>query len=37
MKRFLSENAVVLLWVLLVVACVLYAPDRPLNFIYTEF
>ena len=37
MKRFLSENALVLLWVLLVVACVLYAPDRPLNFIYTEF
>jgi hypothetical protein len=37
MRRFLAENALVLAWVLLVVACVLYAPDRPLNFIYTEF
>jgi hypothetical protein len=37
MRRFLTNNAVVVLYVLLVVACVVFAPERPLNFIYTEF
>ena len=37
MKRWLAANGLVLLYVLLIVACVLFAPDRPLNFIYTEF
>jgi hypothetical protein len=37
MKDFVRRNALVLLYVLLVVACVVYAPEKPLNFIYTEF
>ena len=37
MKRWLAENGLVLLCVLLIVACVVFAPDRPLQFIYTEF
>jgi hypothetical protein len=37
MRRFLAENAKVLLWALIVVACVIYAAEKPLNFIYTEF
>jgi hypothetical protein len=37
MRRWLVENGLVLLWVLLVVACVVFAPERPLTFIYTEF
>jgi hypothetical protein len=37
MKDWLSRNALVLLYVLLVVACVVFAPERPLRFIYTEF
>ena len=37
MKRFLTQNGLVLLYVLLIVACVVFAPERPLTFIYTEF
>jgi len=37
MKSWLSRNALVLLYVLLVVACVVFAPEKPLQFIYTEF
>ena len=33
----MRRNALVLLWVLLIVACVVLAPEKPLNFIYTEF
>jgi hypothetical protein len=33
----MRRNALVLLWVLLIVACVVFAPEKPLNFIYTEF
>jgi hypothetical protein len=36
-RRFLRENGLVLLYVLLIVLCVVYAPERPLKFIYTEF
>jgi hypothetical protein len=36
-KRFLADNALVLLYVLLIVLAVVYAPERPLKFIYTEF
>jgi hypothetical protein len=37
MKGFVRRNALVLLWVVLIVACVVFAPEKPLNFIYTEF
>ncbi len=37
MRAFLVRNAAVLLYVLLIVACVVFAPDKPLTFIYTEF
>lgn len=37
MIAFLRRNAVVLVYVLLIVACVVFAPEKPLNFIYTEF
>ena len=37
MRRFLADNAFVLLYVLLIVLSVVYAPERPLKFIYTEF
>jgi hypothetical protein len=37
MRRFLRENGLVLLYVLLIVLCVVYAPERALKFIYTEF
>ena len=37
MTRFLRQNAVVILWALLIAACVVFAPEKPLNFIYTEF
>jgi len=37
MKRWLRDNALVLFYVLLVVLCVIYTPERPLKFIYTEF
>ena len=34
---WLRRNARVLLYALLIAACVVFAPDVPLNFIYTEF
>ena len=37
MSAFLRRNAVVLVYVLLIAACVVFAPEKPLNFIYTEF
>jgi hypothetical protein len=37
MKAFLVRNGWVVLYALLLAACVVFAPDRPLNFIYTEF
>jgi hypothetical protein len=37
MKDWLSRNALVLLYVVLIVACVVFAPEQPLQFIYTEF
>jgi hypothetical protein len=37
MRRLLAQNGLVLLYVLLIVACVVFAPERPLTFIYTEF
>ncbi len=37
MSDFVRRNALVLLWVVLIVACVVFAPEKPLNFIYTEF
>lgn len=35
--RFLRVHWRVLLYVVLIVLCVLFAPERPLKFIYTEF
>ena len=37
MKGWLADNGLVLLYVVLIVACVIFAPDKPLQFIYTEF
>lgn len=37
MRGWLARNALVVLYVVLIVACVVFAPDVPLNFIYTEF
>ena len=37
MKGWLADNVLVLLYVVLIVACVIFAPDKPLQFIYTEF
>ena len=37
MNGWLRRNAVVLFYVLLIVACVVFAPEKPLRFIYTEF
>jgi hypothetical protein len=37
MRRLLRDNALVLLYVLLIVLCVVYAPAKPIKFIYTEF
>ncbi len=35
--RFARDNWKVALYVLLIVLCVLFAPEAPLKFIYTEF
>ena len=35
--RFVGNNWKVVLYVLLIVLCVLFAPEAPLKFIYTEF
>jgi len=32
-----AENWRVVLYVLLIVLCVVFGPERPLKFIYTEF
>jgi hypothetical protein len=37
MKNFVGRNGLVLLYALLIAACVVFAPEKPLNFIYTEF
>jgi hypothetical protein len=37
MSGWLRRNGWVLLWVLLIVACVVLAPEKPQRFIYTEF
>ncbi|MBI3784956.1 MAG: hypothetical protein HY270_16305 [Deltaproteobacteria bacterium] len=36
-RMLLADGWRVLLYVLLVVLCVLFAPEQPLRFIYTEF
>ncbi len=36
-RRFVANNWKVALYVLLIVLCVLFAPEEPLKFIYTEF
>ena len=36
-RRFVANNWKVALYVLLIVLCVLFAPETPLKFIYTEF
>lgn len=36
-RRFLANNWKVALYVLLIVLCVLFAPQEALKFIYTEF
>jgi hypothetical protein len=35
--RFARNNWTVALYVLLIILCVLFAPEDPLKFIYTEF
>ena len=37
MRAFVVRNARVVLWVLVIVACVVFLPEKPLRFIYTEF
>lgn len=37
MRAWLARNGLVVLYVVLVAACAVFAPDKPLNFIYTEF
>jgi hypothetical protein len=36
-QRLVANNWKVLLYVLLIILCVLFAPEEPLKFIYTEF
>ncbi len=36
-QRFVANNWKVVMYVLLIVLCVLFAPEKPLHFIYTEF
>jgi hypothetical protein len=36
-RRFVANNWKVALYVVLILLCVLLAPDEPLKFIYTEF
>lgn len=36
-RDFVSNNWKVAFYVLLIVLCVLFAPEAPLKFIYTEF
>ena len=37
LRAVLADNWKVVLYVLLIVLCVLFAPEAPLKFIYTEF
>ena len=37
MNRFVRANVLVLFYALLILACVVFAPENPLRFIYTEF
>ena len=37
LARFVANNWKVAIYVLLIVLCVLFAPEEPLKFIYTEF
>jgi hypothetical protein len=37
MSTWLRRNALVVFYVALIVACVVFAPEKPLRFIYTEF
>jgi hypothetical protein len=37
LRRLLRQQGWVLLYLALIVLCVVYAPTRPLKFIYTEF
>ena len=37
LRRFVANNWKVALYVVLIVLCVLFAPEAPLKFIYTEF
>lgn len=37
LRRFIANNWKVALYVVLIVLCVLFAPEEPLKFIYTEF
>ncbi len=36
-RDFVADNWKVVLYVLLILLCVLFAPEEPLKFIYTEF
>lgn len=37
LRGFILANWKVALYVLLIILCVLFAPEKPLKFIYTEF
>ena len=37
LRAFLGTQGWVLLYLVLIVLCVLFAPQQPLKFIYTEF
>ena len=36
-RRVIANNWKVVLYVVLILLCVLFAPEEPLKFIYTEF
>jgi len=36
-RAFVANNWKVALYVILIILCVLFAPEEPLKFIYTEF
>jgi hypothetical protein len=37
LRRFVKNNWKVVLYVILIVLCVLFTPEQPMKFIYTEF
>ncbi len=37
LRSFVMNNWKVALYVILIILCVLFAPEEPLKFIYTEF